>query len=104
MPCQSRFDKFFAKYADDNGRVYAEQLGQIAGNVFENGYHGVAASSSLFTHMLGFTGREFLALAGFLAAFGVRDEYGKQYFKIEDLRTMEMEGVFPKDWKKPEQP
>jgi len=99
-PCLKRFDEFFAKFADAQGRVYAKQLGQIAGNIYNNGYHGVAASHTLFTVTQGVTGREFLALAGWLVCFGQKDESGNRYLSVEWMKTMEMNGVFPEDWKK----
>lgn len=100
FPCISRFDEFFADFADSQGRIYSKQLGNIAGNIYKNGYHGVAASVSLFTLTQGLTGREFLALAGTLAAFGRKDENGNSYLSVDDLRVMSMHGVFPKDWTK----
>jgi len=99
-PCISRFDEFFGKYADAKGRIYTKQLGEIAGNIYKNGWHGVAASSTLFTKTLGFTGREYLALAGFWACFGQKDATGERYIPLEWLKTMEMHGVFPAGWKK----
>jgi len=99
-PCTSRFDEFFAKYADANGRIYAKQLGNIASNIYMNGWHGVAASNSLFTSVLGFTGREFLALAGWLVCFGQKDANGNRYLPLDWAKTMEMDGVFPSKWKK----
>jgi len=97
-PCIKRFDEFFAEFATPDGRIYAKQMGEIAGNIFKNGEHGVAADSTLFTHFLGFAGREYTALAGFLVCFGQKDEKGETYLSLDWAKTMEMDGVFPKGW------
>jgi len=100
-PCKSRFEAFFAKFADSTGRVYQRQLGEIACNIYKNGFHGVAAAETLFLISPGFTGREFLALQGFIFAFGKQDADGETYLDVKDMETMLMDGVFPKDWKMP---
>jgi len=102
-PCASRFNDFFAKFATPEGRIYVKQLGEAACNIYRNGFHGVAADKTFFTQTQGLTGREFLALSGWIVAFGHKDEQGDLYLTVEDTRTMEMHGVFPKDWKKPAQ-
>jgi len=100
FPCLTRWERFFADHADDRGRIYSQQLGNIASYIYENGYHGVATKTSLFTITQGLTGREFLALAGWLACFGVPDENGDLYLSVEWGKTMEMNGVFPEGWVK----
>jgi len=100
FPCEKRFDDFFARFADKNGRIYAKQLGDIAGHIFKNGFHGVAAKTTLFSITQGFTGREYPALAGWLAAFSVKDSEGKRFLPLTWARTMVMHGVFPSKWKK----
>jgi hypothetical protein len=102
FPCEKRFDEFFGKFANSEGRIYAKELGDIAGNIFKNGYHGVAAKTSLLTITQGLTGREFLALCGFLDAFGRKDEEGRLYVHVDDFRHIVMHGEFPKGWSKPE--
>lgn len=97
-PCPARFTEFFAKFAEPNGRIYSKNLGEIACNIYSNGFHGVAADTSLFSLAVGLTGREFLALSALLPVFGQPDEAGNQYFNLEDWRIMEMNGVFPPGW------
>jgi len=99
-PCIQRFNQFFANFADAKGRIYAKQMGDIAGNIYRNGYHGVATESTLFTNLLGSTGREYLALAGFMACFGQLDANKQRYVPIEWARDMFMNGVFPAEWTK----
>merc|ERR1712072_1572954 len=98
-PCLSRYERFFGRFAV-KGRIYAKQLGQIVGNIFNNGFHGVAAKTSLFTLTQGFTGREYLAVAGFLACFGIKDSKGQRYIPEPWAKSMIMNAVFPKEWKR----
>jgi len=102
-PCLQRYDEFWAKFATPEGRIYTEQLGEALCNIFRNGFHGVA-TSNFFTLTQGFTGREYLAVAGWIVAFGHADENGQLYLTVNDTRTMEMNGVFPKDWTPTEAP
>merc|ERR1711935_162578 len=75
-------------------------MGDIAGNIYTTGFHGVAASSTLFTHLLGFTGREYAALAGMLTCFGEIQSNGERCLTVDLFRHMEMEGTFPAGWVK----
>merc|ERR1712196_173882 len=50
--------------------------------------------------MGGFTGREYTALAGFLVCFSQKDEKGELYLPADWAKQMEMEGTFPKAWKR----
>jgi len=102
FPCENRFDEFVPGFADSKGRLYSKQLGDVLTNTFKNGHHGQAAKASLFTITQGFTGREYLANAGFLLAFGKPDENGDLYITVEDYRHMTMTGTFPADWQKPD--
>jgi hypothetical protein len=54
-----------------------------------------------FTATQGIAGREFLALGGFLAAFGIPDpkRNNELYFEEKTLHYMEMNGKFPANWK-----
>ena len=56
---------------------------------------------STFTVLQGLAGREFLALGGFLAAFGVPDldRGGELYIPEADFHHMTMNGTFPTTWK-----
>jgi len=99
-PCLARYEQFWEAYATPDGRLYAKQLGQALCNIFRNGFHGVA-TDNFFTLTQGFTAREYLAVSGWLIAFGRTDENGMVYLSVNDTRVMEMNGVFPPDWKLP---
>jgi len=109
-PCASRFGRFFSQYANKDGELCTKEFGNIASNVYHNGYHGVAADKTLFKEVAGLTFREDAAMAGFLSAFGTkRGDWPKSYsagssdicMPLADAKWLEMEGTFPKDWVKP---
>jgi len=101
-PCLDRFDSFFGRFANSDGLICAKEMGEIAGNIYEKGFHGVAASNTLFTHLIGFTGREYAALAGFLTCFGEIQPNGERCVSVDRFRHMEMKGTFPEGWVKHE--
>jgi len=101
-PCEKRYNEFIGDFADSQGRIYAKELGEIACNIWKNGYHGPGGKTTFFTILLGMSGREFLALSGYMAAFGVNDDKGKRYIPERWFRSMEFDGTFPSDWTKPE--
>ena len=80
-------------------------MGNVASNIFKNGYHGAAAQHTLFSVVGGFTFREFAALAGFLAVFGKKQDGWPQNLDgdicmtLDDARHMEMTGTFPASYK-----
>merc|ERR1712166_387856 len=109
-PCASRFGRFFSQYANKDGELCTKEFGNIASNVYHNGYHGVAADKTLFKEVAGLTFREDAAMAGFHSAFGTkRGDWPKSYsagssdicMPLADAKWLEMEGTFPKDWVKP---
>lgn len=100
-PCEKRYQDFVGKFADSKGRIYNSHLGNIACNVWKNGYHGPGGKITFFTVLLGMTGREFLALSGFMAAFGINDENGDRYIPERWFHHMEFHGTFPSDWVRP---
>lgn len=105
-PCAARFGRFWAQYANSDGLLCTREFGDVASNIYRNGYHGVAADRSLFTTLGGTTFREFAALAGFLVVFGTpRDGWphagGDLCMTLADARHLEMQGTFPAGWRKP---
>jgi len=99
-PCLERFERYFGRFASSDGLICAKEMGEIAGNIYRTGFHGVAASSTLFTKLIGFTGREFAALAGFLTCFGEVQSNGERCVNVDWFRHMEMNGTFPEGWVK----
>jgi len=94
-PCKARFNKFVSRFADKNDRIYAEQMGMIARAIRDEGEHGG----------VGLPGankwdREWDALSGWLAAFGVKDANEKLYLPLDWARTMVYNGTFPLGWTK----
>jgi len=104
-PCAARFGRFFSQYANKDGELCTKEFGNVASNIYKNGYHGVAADKTLFKGVGGLTFREDAALAGFLIAFGKKrggwPKSGDICLKLADAQWMEMEGTFPKNWVKP---
>merc|ERR1712195_79199 len=106
-PCAARFGRFWSQFANKDGDLCTKEFGNVASNIYKNGYHGVAAEHSLFKDVLGLTFREEAALAGFLVVFGKpRDGWpkpgGDLCMTLADAKWLEMEGTFPKGWKKPD--
>jgi hypothetical protein len=95
FPCRAKFDFFISRFADANGRIYVKNLGELSRSILQDGEYG---GTGLPGTALG--NREWDALAGWMAAFGKKDENGQMYLPLEWARTMVMDGVFPKGWVK----
>lgn len=95
FPCTAKFEYFIGRFADAKGRIYIKDLGRLARNIKAEGeYGGVGLPGTDLGD------RESDALTGWMAGFGVKDEEGNMYMPLEWARTMVLEGVFPKGWKK----
>lgn len=95
FPCTAKFEHFITEFADAKGRIYIKDLGRLSRNIKAEGeYGGVGLPGTDFGD------REWDALAGWMAGFGIKDEEGRMYLPLEWARTMVLEGVFPAGWKK----
>jgi len=105
-PCAARFGQFWSQFANKDGEICTKELGHVASNIYNNGYHGVAADRTLFSVAQGFSFREEAALAGFLVVFGKKrggwPKSGDLCMTLADAKWLELEGTFPKGWKKPD--
>jgi hypothetical protein len=94
-PCRAKFEVFISRFADANGRIYPKNMAELARNILQDGeYGGVGLPGTALGN------REWDALAGWMAAFGKKDENEQIYLPLEWARTMVMDGVFPKNWVK----
>jgi len=110
FPCEARFQRFYAKHADTNGRLYRKNIMGIICEARKSGDRGGEYSySSGSIHLPGggdllqVPAREWqmkAAMSGWLAAFGRTDDHGEWYIHIDDARAMVMEGRYPDGWKK----
>merc|ERR1712166_225127 len=57
-PCASRFGRFFSQFANKDGELCTKEFGNVLSNIYQNGYHGVAADRTLFAEVGGITFRE----------------------------------------------